>query len=526
MHASNSQKVVQGKMVLRRFFVLAIAAPFAFVASASFAQEVDGTFEGEKSWQDKSGESHDIKPPNPRDKNRQRWLTITREGKWSGDTDEQIVQEWTQYQVRAITWQEHIGKLPDLRRDLKKLLRDTGKAPAPELHTQINDLTLKVCSAVAQDSRYPRAVRINCVLMLGDLDEREASPGGPAAVPLPAATTALLDIAGDQKQYLGVRIVAVIGLKRHVESGMANTLQARLADTLVEVLQAQIEEDYRFQGEIWLHWRAADVLSDAIKKQIPVDLAKYATGTVELIDEDKLPNWARAKLAGDLGLLKGRDLPAPQIPIAVRSVAGLTLAIAQTSPFAVDQNAEAEKAKAEAAAKEADEKKSANKKGKDKKADEKKDDSKKEDKPAAVAKAAAEPPSPAVQKLQSEEMMWQLSQIRLALYGKDAPKRNEEGPDAALGLCSAADDATKAMADKVVIHIDEIVKSLTSMPDDNKETLNKLANTIQKANDDLEDLLAPPAAEEAEAADAPAPVAGRARPPAGNTPADVSATGK
>jgi hypothetical protein len=530
MHASNSQKVVQRKIVSVHFLSVLAAALLLLMRASALAQEIDGDFEGETQYVDKDGNSRDIKEPTNKD--RKKVADLFAVGKASNKEEEQTFEDVAHHYVYALTLKKNIANLGDKRKELKaKYLLPAGQKnrTVTDLHQRLNELTLATCRQVADDPKYPRAVRYNCVLMIGELDAEEYQPGSPnSIVPWPTATTALLEIARDEKQYLALRIGAVIGLKRHAQVGLAAPLQPQLAETLLGISEAPLDESNK-DGEAWLRFVAADVLNEAIKRQIPVDPAKFATALVALIDNDSMPNWARAKVAGDLGKLPGPSLPAPQVPVAVRSLAGLTLTISQTSPFAVDQKAEAEKLKAQEAAKKAADKKNPDKaasdKGADKRGAEKKGESKDEQPQAAASAVVAEPPSATVQKLNSEEMMWQLSQIRLALYGKDAPTAREKGPDAALGLHVAADDPTKAMIDKIVSHIDEIVKSLTVVPDDKPETLDKLADTLRKANDDLEDLLTPPA-EEAEAAEAPAPVAGRARPPAGSAPADISATGK
>lgn len=534
MHASCFQSLPRGGVFVGGLRAITVALSLLPALTVS-AQEADGDFEGEKTWTDKVGNVREIKAPSPRDKNRQRLMTIVREGKWTADAEEEMVRDWLEFYVRSITWKEHLANLHSVRKELKKQLINTGKAPAADLHKRLNDMTLKVCTEVAQDPRYPRAVRYNCMLMLGELDEREYNSNtGDTAVPLPAATTEMLDTVADAKQHLFIRLAAVIGLKRHAQLGIAPALQGRVADTLLGVLQKPAAEGKVAIGQVWLRFVVADLLHAMIEKKIAVDQAKLATALAALIDDEASPTWARAKLAGELGKLNGASVPPAQILPTVKVLAGLMLAISQASPFAVDETAAAMEDNAQKATeKKSTDKKVADKKATDKKATDKKttdkktadrSDPKKSDKAEpASASAATEAPSPTVQKLSSEEMIWQLSQIRLALYGKDAPAGKEKGPDAALGLYSAADDVTKKIIGKIVGHIDEIVKSAAGVPDA-KDVLNKLADTLRTANQDLEDLLSGPTAEAAEAPSVPKPVAGRARPPQGNAPPNASTT--
>jgi hypothetical protein len=350
-------------------------------------------------------------------------------------------------------------------------------------------------------------------------------------------------MARDEKQYVALRIGALVGLKRHTTLGISPSVQPQLAEALLAILATPIAEESNPDGQIWLRLDAADVLHLAMgNKQFPVDQAKFAAALVGQIDDERTPNWARAKLAGDLGKLTGRSLPPAQVPVAARSLASLMLSVCQTSPFALDAGAQKE----DEAAKKGTDKKNADKKGTDKKNTDKKNTDKKSgdkaadkkdkgngkqgdsnvDKPDAATVVATEPASPAVQKINGEEMMWQLSQIRAALYGKDAPTTKDKGaPDAAFGLRAAAAENDGKMIDKVVGHIDGLVRLLVDVPD-GKDVFSKLADNLRTTGGDLEGMLNVPAEEEKEATAAAKPVEGRPRPPAGNAPGDVSATAK
>jgi hypothetical protein len=456
---------------------------------STLAQEADGDFAGDKTWTDKAGQKHDIKAPNIKDsKIRQALNKVATEGKTSSDTEEELFENWSQYLAHALTWRENITNLPNERRELKKQLIRLGKATAPNLHDRLNDLALQLCTAVAKDPRYPRAVRINCTLMLGDLDEREYNAGAnQQSVSLPAATSALVDLIADEKQQLFIRLEAMIALMRHTQPNMPAAIQTKAVDALLNILKTPVPEDKSLAGHVWLRFRASDLLLVMIETKLPVDQAAMATSLSALLSDEKLPTWARAAYAGDLGRLDGKSLPAAQNGPTIRALATLMLTILQASPFLPDESAEEEAQPDDGGKK--DDKKSEKK---DTKKDEKGKDEKKDDKKSAEAP----PLSPAAQKLLSEEMMWQLARIRRALYGKDAPTGKEKGPDATLGLYAAASDADKAIAKKIVGQLDDSVKTLTEVPN----SLGKVADTLQKAVDTLEDVLTGPEAEQAQTA--------------------------
>lgn len=466
----------------------------------ALGQEADGDFAGEKTWTDKAGQKHDIKAPSPKDsKGRQAYNKISNAGKTSDDADEEVFNSRAQYWVHALTWKENITNLPSERKELKKQLINLGKAAAPDLHKRLNELALQVYTSVASDPRYPRAVRINCTLMLGELDEREYNAGAtpPQAVPLPAATSALVDLIADEKQPLYIRLEAMIALMRHVQPSMPPALQTKAIDALLAILKTPVPEDKSLAGQVWLRIRASGLLLAMIEHKLPVDQAALASSLATLLSDDKLPSWARAIYAGDLGHLDGKSLPAAENGPTIRALATLMLAILQASPFLPEEKAEADET--------ADSGKKDDKK--EKATDDK--DGKKDDK-----KAEAEPLSPGAQKLLSEEIMWQLARIRRALYGKDAPAARQDAPDDTLGLYSTANDADKATAKKVVEQLDKSVKALTEVPN----ALDKVADTLQKANDVLEDVLTSAPAEDQQTALADEGVKGNAK-AAGKAPA-------
>ncbi|HVA49430.1 MAG TPA: hypothetical protein VNH11_23895 [Pirellulales bacterium] len=474
-------------------------------------QEADGEFEGETEYVAKDGTRREIKEPSSKD--RRKVIDLFNQGKSSNKDEEQAFEDLAHYYVYALTWKKNISTLADRRKDLKnKWLVPSGQRnrTVTDLHKRLNELTLTTCRQVAEDPKYPRAIRYGCVLMIAELDAQEIQPGVSAPVPLPEATTALMEIVADAKQHLAMRICAIIGLKRHTQFGIAAPLQPQIADVMLGIIEKPVGEGKDRIGQTWLRLVAADLLQAMIAKEIAVDQPKAAASLIALIGDDTLPNWARAKFAGDLGHLDGKSVQGAAVPSAVRALAGLMLAVSQASPFLPDESAEEEDAEQE---KDEGDKKKDDKKKDDKKKDGEKDEEKKKEK---------EEVSPAVQKASSEEMLWQLSQIRMALFGKEAATSRETGPDSFSGLDVTADDATKATIVKIVKHIDDIVKSLANPKTlGDPKALQKLGDVLATANQDLEAVLSSPVAEEAQAAKAPPP--GTARPrPQGNAPAGES----
>ena len=499
------------KQIAGRFVFAAGAAALLALAAVRplVAQEADGDFEGEKQYTAKDGTVRELKEPNS--KERKKFTDLFVQGKTNNKEEEQIFEDAAHYYVYALTWKENATQLDHKRKDLKnKYLVQAGQKnrAVTDLHKRLNELTLTTCRAVAEDPKYPRVVRYGCALMIGELDSQEVQPGVSAPVPLSEATSALIEMASDPKQHLAIRICAVIGLKRHTQFGIASALQPQMAEKMVGILDEPIGEGKDRIGQVWLRMDTADLLQAMVAKQIPVDQPKVATALMAIIADDTIPAWARAKLAGDLGKLDGKALQAAKPAPAVRSLAGLMLAASQASPFLPAEGAEEEADVSD------DDSKKDDKKKDDGKKDDEKDEKKKEEKKDEI--------SPAAKKVISEELLWELSQIRLALYGKEAAVGKDSDPSTLNGLFVAADDNTKPTIIKIVKHIDQIVKSLADPKTlGNEKAMEKLGDMLVTANEDLEDVMSAPAAAEAQANAPP----GAARPrPQGNAPAEESKT--
>ncbi|HEX7377173.1 MAG TPA: hypothetical protein VF278_08675 [Pirellulales bacterium] len=502
MHA----RVSFGRCFARRLLAaVCFSAVVAFLLAAPprlTAQVADGDFEGEKTWTDKNGKTQEVKEPSTKDaKNREMFRVLRNAGKAANNAEQELFDNWAQSVVRPLTWKENVSELPKIRKDLKKFLLQRSKSAAPDLHDQLNALILQICTEAIKDARYPNAVRVNCVLMLGDLDQREHDAGaGQLAVPLPGATSILVELLADEKQPIAIRYVSMVALMRHIQPAMTAVLQGQIVEATLKIMTSPLPEGKQLAGQIWLRFRASDVLLTMIKHKLPIDQAALAGGLAALLADEKPPLWARAVYAGDLGKLDGKALPAEKLAGAVQGLDTLALAILQSSPFMTEEEVAEE---AEEAARPSrgtggrDRERASGNRGSGNR------ESGNREAAGGTAEAGAdkkeekkEEISPAAQKLLSEEMMWQLARIRGALCGKEAPAPRNDAPDATLGLYSAASDTDKAAIKKIVSQIDKCVKALATVPDG----MDKLADVLRTANQELEDLFAAPAADQQQTA--------------------------
>lgn len=153
----------------------------------------------------------------------------------------------------------------------------------PSLPTVVEFMT-----ALARDEAAPLAVRVNAMLLLGELTGRDKRPWPAAAAPLLAAL-------GDAAVPMAVRVAAAAGLDQHVAvSGK------ELAPTAGPVLVTVAKSDPVGGDPVAVNWLAGRALAmlTAMGPDAPADVA--AVATVILADESR-PLDVRVRAAAALG---------------------------------------------------------------------------------------------------------------------------------------------------------------------------------------------------------------------------------
>ncbi|MGH7192528.1 MAG: hypothetical protein ACREJM_03230, partial [Candidatus Saccharimonadales bacterium] len=97
--------------------LLALAPLDRPLLSAPTGNPAQGEFEGERQYQGKDGQEHEIEAPTKKGLSVAR--NALRAGKASGSEEQLAVEQLLQYDAHALTWSENVAKLPDLRTTLK-----------------------------------------------------------------------------------------------------------------------------------------------------------------------------------------------------------------------------------------------------------------------------------------------------------------------------------------------------------------------------------------------------------------------
>ncbi|HXT58127.1 MAG TPA: hypothetical protein VN699_05800 [Pirellulales bacterium] len=491
-------------------FLSVLAWSSADGASAR-AAEPDGEFEGEHSYKLPDGKEVQLKELSSKARNqaRNKINDVLKPGKAATAEDEKAFADYFRLLIAELTWKENIPSLPEKRKSLKtKELAKAGAAAAPDLHLRLNKLILGEMQKVAKDNRYPRAVRLNCVLMIGELDQSE--PHGLAAgTPLPDAAPVLMDIFADESLHYALRIDALVCLKRHVNANLSAERRRALVDALASLLKTKDAPKGKSPlGHMWLRMVACEVIETMAEQGDDASQPEVIAAMESFVGEKDTDLWLRCRAGEVFGSLSSKALQNSAAGVA-RKLGDLVVEVSKTHPRLL-----------EAAGVEASKKK-------------------KPGKPEIVKKPddeAAEPESPPIPErvldVATEDVVDQLLRIRFALTGaavnaKEVP--TDRGIIAATPAASnsaAADAKTAPFATELLKSIDGMLKTLKDTKREKVELLAEVATDGEK----LEGLLKAQAAPAATTESAPVKTAkekipGVAKPPAGNSGAAESAVG-
>jgi hypothetical protein len=197
-----------------------------------------------------------------------------------------ILPEWTQ--------PKELANLPKLRKDLGNQLRKQHAGAPLTVHDHLNSLLLEFMQKLAAGNYHP-AVRVNAMLMIGELNRVEQPP-----TPLPEALAVMIAAVQSSKLSDAVRATAMVGIKRHVVVGISDeearkTLTAALLKVVADMPSGSIRG-----GREWIFRQAIDILGRL--GSVGESNAVF-TLLAKTLSDDKLPLKTRTVAAESLGLL-------------------------------------------------------------------------------------------------------------------------------------------------------------------------------------------------------------------------------
>jgi hypothetical protein len=245
-------------------------------------------------------------------------MKMCQAGTFENPEEQQDFEKYFKYKIAELTWAASIPDLPKKIGEIKKQdLVPSGRAGTPTAHDRLNQMLLAALSNFAVKDTYHPAVRVNCVLLLGNLDQTEPDGLGANAVPLPAALDKLLAIAGDAKQLDGVRVAAMTGINRHARAS-ANSMNPQGRAAAVKALTSPIVMDNP-SGQQWMRRSAAKTLGIMAAKWPEANRPEVVALAQQLMGDGEATLTTRCEAANALGQLDKAaysGAPVPQLASA------------------------------------------------------------------------------------------------------------------------------------------------------------------------------------------------------------------
>ncbi len=181
---------------------------------------------------------------------------ILRGGKLAGADRQLFSQYFSAFFGQFLDSKAGPATFHDVRKDLEIFLR-TGKTG--DAYNQLVNMANLGLQSVAKSPKFAPAVRLNAVLVLGSLKDKE-----PNGNPLPAAYLFLTSVvSGPAEKYPDqLKVAAMIGLERYAESGiLPPRYKDPLTTAMLEIFEREVPPDNRTaEGHTWMRCEAAKVL--------------------------------------------------------------------------------------------------------------------------------------------------------------------------------------------------------------------------------------------------------------------------
>ncbi|MFM8291103.1 MAG: hypothetical protein ACKOC4_05305 [Planctomycetia bacterium] len=179
-------------------------------------------------------------------------------------------------------------------------------------------------AAVAQNRDVDSVVRVNAMLLVGDLRSKEGRP-------LPMALAMLATVAADVRLPLEVRIAAAAGMARHAEAAKASGQVAEVAKAVAPAIGPMLSAPPSVAGD-WLAGRALAIVQTLGRQTATKDALAAAA---RILGDGTRSVDLRVRAAAALGAAAAAD-SGVDVGRAVDSIPGVALAGLQADAAAAD----------------------------------------------------------------------------------------------------------------------------------------------------------------------------------------------
>lgn len=253
-------------------------------------------------WKQIDAESQTAKPrPAPPD--------IATAIKSGAIADQTAFDDFLNAKFAEFTWSVFDSRLVDLRKSFRNQLLKPATGAARD---RILQQTLRRMREMAEDNAYSPAVRLNGVLLIGELNERDPAPGQPGnPTPWSGALPVLLDLVKTDKARDSLddtlTLGALVGVSRHLNSGVVDAdARRRIATVLISAARGGQRPGHRsVDVHSWIRARAAMALTELGNPPGDNGAAEAFDVLMRMVADHEAPVWMRyygAKAVGGLTL--------------------------------------------------------------------------------------------------------------------------------------------------------------------------------------------------------------------------------
>ena len=179
-------------------------------------------------------------------------------GTLEADQEKAFDDYYDQYSLARWTQSGNEGALPKFRKELRENLMQAKVGVA---HNRLTDLILRKMTEAAFGNDFDLAVRINAMLMIGELNVEDTNKPGLSPTPLLAAIPILVRAVRDPGLPDPVKIAALVGLVLHATLSIgSDQAAADVSAAALELVKSKNVPGRTAAGFAWMRARAIEIL--------------------------------------------------------------------------------------------------------------------------------------------------------------------------------------------------------------------------------------------------------------------------
>lgn len=218
-------------------------------------------------------------------------------------SEEETILAGVKDRVYRLTIPENWRFIANLRRDLVTDINMIAGDAHPRSRQIALDAAVKILPELLRDQPYP--VKLNAVLLLGELDEKSPDvQAGQPARPYAAAAQPLIEVLQSSDQTTDIKVASLIGLRRILKDGRPpRSVRDAAAKVMVEELRA-VSGPNLSAGLAWYQERLVDTLGTINDPRTAINQPIVVDALWETMLNDSLQPHVRTQAARSLSQLE------------------------------------------------------------------------------------------------------------------------------------------------------------------------------------------------------------------------------